>query len=134
MVWWSWLRLLWLQWYPDDTYRALWIIWCRGMMMNMRHWVVPYSQIVSIFFCTQKWLQVVDPPFIVKAVWEKYAEAARLLLKTGSETSYDGEWVSEWSCWLLDYCYHDDDVDDDDDDETFKNRRWDKMSIVIIMR
>jgi len=33
---------------------------------------------------------VVDPPFIVKAVWEKYAEAARLLLKTGSETSYDG--------------------------------------------
>ena len=42
-------------------------------------------------FCTKNCLQVVDPPFIVKAVWEKYAEAARLLLKTGSETSYDGE-------------------------------------------
>jgi len=36
---------------------------------------------------------VVDPPFIVKTVWEKYAEATRLLLKTGFEANNDGKSV-----------------------------------------
>ena len=33
---------------------------------------------------------VVDPPFIVKIVWEKYAVAAKLLLKTGVDASSNG--------------------------------------------
>ena len=34
-------------------------------------------------------LLVVDPPFIVKEVWEKYAVTSKLLLKSGNDT--DGE-------------------------------------------
>lgn len=30
-------------------------------------------------------LLVVDPPFIVKEVWEKYADAVKLLAKTGTD-------------------------------------------------
>lgn len=30
-------------------------------------------------------LLVVDPPFIVKEVWEKYADAVKLLAKSGND-------------------------------------------------
>ena len=38
-------------------------------------------------------LVVVDPPFIVREVWEKYAETSKLLLKSGVDES--GKFIFE---------------------------------------